>query len=201
MKAKFLLIIGGAMIFFSTWTHSVAIASSDSSTISNSVSVNQLMAFTEMMDSIKQEVNKSVSAQASVGQYSLNTFQKCIVLMPLVLGVLLIMLILGNLRKANYKLSDALSESQSIPTTNTTTGQDGTSSTTTTNNLTQVKSSSRLVMFISSMVTVIIAICLVSFYIYQVFATGNTPNLGSVTTMLLSLGVGVVPYAFNKITN
>lgn len=195
MKAKFLLAVSIALLLFSNWAYSEGVVTGEVAVSSSGT--------TEIIQPVVStgRTSQPILDQKLERRSGLETFQKFIVLMPFVLGMLIIMLILGNLNKANYRLSDALSESQPVPTTTTANGQDGSSSTTITNSVTQVKSSSRLVMFISSMITVVIAICLVSFYIYQVFATGNGPDLGSVTTMLLTLGVGVVPYAFNKISS
>ena len=64
------------------------------------------------------------------------------------------------------------------------------------------QSVSRLLAFISGLISVGIACSITSFYMWAVF-TGNQANidLNKLTNVLLSLGLGVVPYAFNKISN
>lgn len=62
------------------------------------------------------------------------------------------------------------------------------------------KSSSRYIAFITSALTWIIILCLTCFFIYQYMKTGNAPNLGGLSNVLLTLGIGIVPYAFNKIS-
>lgn len=60
-------------------------------------------------------------------------------------------------------------------------------------------SSSRFIALITSLLTLIIALCLCSFFIYFYIATGNAPDISKFSSVLLALGIGVVPYAFNKV--
>jgi len=60
-------------------------------------------------------------------------------------------------------------------------------------------SSSRLIAFITSMFTLVIAMSMSCFFIYQYMYTGCPPDMSAVTTLLITLGIGVTPYAFNKI--
>lgn len=62
------------------------------------------------------------------------------------------------------------------------------------------KSSSRYIAFITSVLTWIIVLCLACFFIYQYMKTGNAPQLGGLSSVMLALGIGVVPYAFNKMS-
>ena len=62
------------------------------------------------------------------------------------------------------------------------------------------KSSSRYIAFITSSLTWIIILCLACFFIYQYMKTGRAPELGGLSSVMLALGIGVVPYAFNKIS-
>jgi len=62
------------------------------------------------------------------------------------------------------------------------------------------QSTSRLLVFISGMTSVIIAVCITCFYMYQYFSGEANPSLGNLSTVLLSLGIGVVPYGFTKIS-
>ena len=62
------------------------------------------------------------------------------------------------------------------------------------------KSSSRYIAFITSALTWIIVLCLTCFFIYQYIKTGKAPEFTGLSSVLLALGIGVVPYAFNKIS-
>lgn len=59
---------------------------------------------------------------------------------------------------------------------------------------------SRFLAFISGLVSVGLACVLTTFAIWNYFDVNNFPNLNDLVGVLLTLGIGVVPYAFNKIT-
>jgi hypothetical protein len=62
-------------------------------------------------------------------------------------------------------------------------------------------SSSRLIAFLSSLCILCIAICLVSFYMYEYLMTGSQPSLDTITNTLYALGLGFLPYGVNKISD
>jgi hypothetical protein len=59
---------------------------------------------------------------------------------------------------------------------------------------------SRYIAFITSMVTIILVVCMSSFFIYHYIRTGCPPEFGALTVVLIALGLGVTPYITNKIT-
>lgn len=63
------------------------------------------------------------------------------------------------------------------------------------------KSSSRYIAFITSALTWVIALCLSCFFMYQYIKDNKAPELSGLSSVLLALGIGVVPYAFNKVSN
>jgi hypothetical protein len=65
------------------------------------------------------------------------------------------------------------------------------------------RSTSRLVVLLSGMVAVVISICMFSYTLYSWEHLGitHTPDWNALTVILLSLGIGIVPYAVNKIFN
>jgi len=63
------------------------------------------------------------------------------------------------------------------------------------------KSSSRYIAFITSALTWVCALCLTCFFIYQYLHTNQPPTLSGLSDVLIALGIGVVPYAFNKISS
>jgi hypothetical protein len=131
---------------------------------------------------------------------------------PIGLFILTTLLIFLKLKKEGYKIGDALKENETIAVT-TTPPQDQTAITNAiaagnpppapaapvTENI-QPKSSSRLLAFISGLVSIGLASVFCSFWVYRFFQTGASPDLSHITNVLLSLGLGVVPYAFNKIS-
>lgn len=60
---------------------------------------------------------------------------------------------------------------------------------------------SRFLAFISGIVSVGLASTITSFYMWNFFDGGKPLNLNDLLTVLLSLGIGVIPYAFNKVGN
>lgn len=61
------------------------------------------------------------------------------------------------------------------------------------------ESVSRLVALITGLVTLGIASCLSSFYIYKSFTGHADIDLGNLATVLYGLGLGLVPYGFSKV--
>lgn len=59
---------------------------------------------------------------------------------------------------------------------------------------------SRYIAFISSILIIIIAVCISCFFIYNYIKTGCPPELGALTAVLIALGIGIVPYAANKVS-
>ncbi|UZT96797.1 hypothetical protein ODZ84_16440 [Chryseobacterium fluminis] len=66
----------------------------------------------------------------------------------------------------------------------------------------QTQSISRLLAFISGLISVGLACTIITFYMWSYFNKNiPKPELNELLTVLLSLGVGVIPYAFNKVGN
>lgn len=61
------------------------------------------------------------------------------------------------------------------------------------------QSTSRLVAFISGITSVALAVCITSFYFYRSFLGDSNVSIGNLATVLYGLGLGVLPYGFNKI--
>ncbi len=103
-------------------------------------------------------------------------------LLPVILFIIIIPLIFASLKKGGYKISDALKENEFITGTNT-----------------QPNSSSRLIAFLTAMTTLAVAVSVTSYWMYCKFF-GLSVNLSDLNTLLISLGFGVAPYGFNKVS-
>lgn len=57
---------------------------------------------------------------------------------------------------------------------------------------------SRYIAFITSILTLVVALGVSCFYIYHYVRTGCPPELTGISTLLIALGIGVLPYIFNK---
>lgn len=133
-------------------------------------------------------------------------FQKGLVLLPVGLSVLFLLLVYGGLKRAGYKLADALSENDAVTTTVTANapnpaGADAASTQQTqrTQTVPGNRSASRLVLFLSGITAIIISVCITTYYLYYYLCCGKAPDMDGLINVLLTLGIGVIPYAINKV--
>lgn len=61
------------------------------------------------------------------------------------------------------------------------------------------KSTSRLIVFICGLTSIALACCITTYYFYKSFTGTGDVDLGKLTNVLYGLGLGVLPYGFNKI--
>lgn len=61
------------------------------------------------------------------------------------------------------------------------------------------QSTSRLIAFICGIVSIALACCITSFYFYKSFTETGEVTIGNLANVLYGLGLGVLPYGFNKI--
>ncbi|WP_281635838.1 hypothetical protein [Flavobacterium marginilacus] len=140
----------------------------------------------------------AITENADPKVYSLDIYQIIISLAPIALFVITTSIIFLKLKKEDYKIGDALKENETITVTSPNPDPDPANTANT--ETIQPKSASRLLAFISGMISVGLASTFCSFWAYNYFLTGKTADLSSITNVLLSLGLGVVPYAFNKVS-
>jgi hypothetical protein len=149
-------------------------------------------------------VNPEISKKVPCKDCELDCSQIIITFAPIILFLITTTIIFIKLKKEDYKIGDALKENETItitsppvtPDATTPAGPAGVPNTETI----QPKSASRLLAFISGMVSLGLASTFCSFWAYNYFQTGISADLSDITNVLLTLGLGVVPYAFNKIS-
>jgi hypothetical protein len=61
------------------------------------------------------------------------------------------------------------------------------------------QSTSRLIAFICGITSIALACCITSYYFYKSFTGTEKVDLGNLSNVLFGLGLGVIPYGFNKI--
>jgi hypothetical protein len=137
---------------------------------------------------------------------ALNRDQKLIVLSPVILFLILTAYTVYRLRKENFKLSDALAESNPRTTTVPNPDFDKTAPVSVANpNTISVtdypKSTSRVIAFFTGLATLAITVCTTSYYFYMYLKTGASPNLENMYNILIMFGIGVTPYAVNKVSD
>ena len=128
------------------------------------------------------------------------------------LAVLLFLFVYRVLRQGGYSLADALSENDTVvtnsaaaanapiaagPVPNNAQQAQGTQ---TTQTLPGNRSTSRLVLFLSGITAILIAVCITTYYLYYYLCCGKPPELDGLISVLLTLGIGVIPYTVNRVT-
>lgn len=63
------------------------------------------------------------------------------------------------------------------------------------------QSTSRLIAFISGIISIGLAVCITSFYFYRSFLGDTNVSLDELTKVIYGLGLGLIPYGFNKIAS
>lgn len=63
------------------------------------------------------------------------------------------------------------------------------------------QSTSRLIAFISGLTSVALACCITTFYFYRSYLGDPNVSIGNLVNVLYGLGLGVIPYGFNKIAS
>lgn len=110
--------------------------------------------------------------------------QKLLVLSPVVLFLFYSLLAIAVLAKERFSLSSVLSERPDVA------GNAGTTP----------GSASRVIAFFSGMAAVVIGVCSTVYYFYMYFRTDREPPFKDLYSVLLALGIGVIPYAVNKVS-
>lgn len=117
--------------------------------------------------------------------------QRIIVLLPAVISFLLIFSTIRSLSRAGV-LNDSLIEKKNsnIQSADQKNKNVETQS---------PKSASRLILFLSGLTAIILSVSIVTYWFYYQIACTGILDLNSLVYVLLALGIGVVPYAVNKI--
>lgn len=133
-------------------------------------------------------------------EFKFSTRETLLVFMPIIIYLLFLFLLKAYLYMSGYKLAEALTENEPVEVDKVVITKDaaGNEQTQTIPAKELPKSVSRLIVFIAGFVAITVGVCFTSYYIYVFFRTGCAPNLDSITDILLSLGIGVVPYLINR---
>lgn len=109
-----------------------------------------------------------------------------IVILPVFIFVFTMLVIKKRLGEQKVDLAGLLSEPE-VPGTTPAQGK---------------KSASRLILFLSGVTSLILGVCITSYYFYMtIYCIDCTSNLDLMdfTNVILALGIGVVPYAVNQV--
>lgn len=136
------------------------------------------------------------------------TGQQVISYLPVAMFLLILLGTLLKLKKDKVKLSDFLVDKDALVTLKqetakvaAATGNGDAAKAAIEANPEKEQSCSRLVAFISGITTLALGACVTTFYFYCYFSGNANPSLSNLSTVLYGLGLGVIPYGFNKIAN
>ncbi|MEQ6121594.1 hypothetical protein [Reichenbachiella sp. MALMAid0571] len=126
-----------------------------------------------------------------------------IVLAPIIIFVLTMLAIKNRLTDQNVNLTDLLAETE-VEIKNQADAQAARA-----NNeaappvpVSTKRSASRLILFLSGVTSLVLAVCITTFYFYMNIYCINCAvglDLSDFTNVLLALGIGVVPYSVNQV--
>jgi hypothetical protein len=124
-----------------------------------------------------------------------------IVLAPILIFVIVMLVIRARLRDQSVNLADLLAETDVVmqnQTNQMSSKAEGEPAPTPP----QKRSASRLILFLSGVTSLILTVCITTFYFYMniyCISCASGMDLSDFTNVLLALGIGVVPYSVNQI--
>ncbi len=157
--------------------------------------------------------NTSVS-KPNLSASGSKTIEDIISFLPVAFFLLITSTVFIKLRKDGVKLSDVLIDKEAVQEKRKTdasvaiaavnAGQPVAAPAAPTDNQTtanpeQSQSTSRLIAFICGITSIALACCITSYYFYKSFTGTEKVDLGNLSNVLFGLGLGVIPYGFNKV--
>ena len=124
-----------------------------------------------------------------------------IVLAPILIFIIVMLVIRARLRDQSVNLADLLAETEAV-IQNQSKKMESADKGEPAPDRPQKRSASRFILFLSSVTILILAVCITTFYFYMnIYSNRCTMDvdLSNFTTVLLALGIGVVPYSVNQI--
>ena len=120
-----------------------------------------------------------------------------IILLPVFIFVLTMLVVKNRLKDQHVNLADLLAETD-VPPPPT----DATESDTPAAAPHVKRSASRLILFLSGITSLILSVCITTYYFYMnIYCINCSANLdlSDFTNVILALGIGVVPYSVNQV--
>ena len=171
-------------------------------------------------DTLTKRIDKILKPETCLFcQPKLSGGEPWVVAAPLLLFIVASLYVLSRLRQEGYRISDALKENYTVDVAQTpeaVTAQldvqkelksEGAKAANLTAAAdipaTQIRpqSTSRLIAFFSGMAAIVMSISAVTFFFYVYLRTGQEPKFENLWNVVLGLGIGVVPYAFSRISD
>lgn len=209
---KKLLLFLSLIFTISSRTYAVVIPSSTDTTISKAKVAEMENTIQNLKSSIGNPASTNVKTEIGKSKpINLGFLQWLIVWMPVLLFIFLFFFLLNRLRKEGFLLADALSSCVPVEVVNVAPAVSGIvtipppaipANPPAPKDMMLLRSSSRLIAFMSGLTSIVISSTLMTFYFYDVLSgtnTSQTTYLDSVWKIIAGLGIGVLPYGFNMI--
>lgn len=123
-----------------------------------------------------------------------------IVIAPILIFLIAMLLVRKSLQNHGVNLAELLAEPDALQQPSTSDSGDDTDSAT--SSAPVKRSASRLILFLSGVTTLILSVCITTYYfymkIYCIDCKGGLA-LDEFANVILALGLGVVPYAVNQV--
>jgi hypothetical protein len=137
---------------------------------------------------------------------ALDGWQRLIVFSPFIFSIIVGGYCAYRLRREDFRLSEALAESnpmfkKNVPNPNFNADNPGDEPPTIEQIDLPNKSTSRIIAFFSGMAAIVISLAATSYFFYMFLKTGKAPEIDKLFDILLGLGIGVIPYSFNKMAD
>jgi hypothetical protein len=129
-----------------------------------------------------------------------DAWQTLLVFLPVLLFGIILFVVISWLNRSGFKLADMLSENSPSEIDVENPDPEARKTIPFVPKKILPRSTSRLVALLSGLCSVAIATCATSYYFDIYLKTGKAPDLKNLFDILLSLGLGVVPYAVNKVS-
>jgi hypothetical protein len=126
-----------------------------------------------------------------------------LIFLPVMLFLIFSILLFFKIKKSSVTLSQLLSEKDVVVAQQNAAAAAGVSQPPSTPPTPAPASTSRLISLLTGVTAVIISVCLTSCWIYGYVLKPESggPDFKNITTLLITLGVGVIPYGFNRISS
>ncbi|MBS1513643.1 MAG: hypothetical protein JSS63_01335 [Bacteroidetes bacterium] len=133
----------------------------------------------------------------------LDTFEKIIIWITPVMFLFFSFLCIIFLLKSRFDLGDTLSEYVEIPKFDSSGNAVLDSNKNQVNESVKKKSSSRFIAFFSGLAAIIISLSIATFTIYRIikYPYAKLPDFSNLLAFIIPLGIGVIPYSFNKVAD
>jgi hypothetical protein len=185
-----------------------SIAQTQSTTVTSPTNPDEVKTLTTKIEQLQADLKKAgilPEEKKEAPEKALSTQQKFIIMLPVALFFMCLFITFLFARKYdfNFRKSFYSDDAQqiTIQTDPINNPKDTVSITLLVNGLPLYRPSvSRIIAFISSLTTLAVIVCFISYYGYCMLKHQDLPVFENLFEIIFGLGLGIIPYGFNRIT-